>query len=319
MNILFSQPHFPNFEIPTGQQEEHHFHVVQRPCDWGLSGARKRLFHASNAVRIAREARRFDALILCTVGIEAFFVSRLKPLLCPRTRLVCADILVPRPGKSSHAMRTWLRNVDRFVCIRTGDLDTLKQRFGVPASKCRFAFFPANTELPRASASGDYLYAAGNAHRDWGLLLGALELTSWRAILSPGQPLEVPESLRERIEVRSGLGTEEGRALLLEARAVAMPLEDTLLPSGPLVLLDAMVMGQAIVATSVNGTRDYIRDEHTALAVPPGDVKAMAHALNLLQSDETLRHALGKAARVEACTRFSTEGFVAALVEACEE
>ena len=318
MNILFSQPHFPNFEIPTEQQGRHHFHVVRRPNDWGLSGVQKRLFHVKNAVRIAREARRFDALILCTVGIEAFFVSRLKPLLCPRTRLVCADILMPRPGKSSHAMRTWLGNVDRFVCIRTGDLDTLKGRFGVPADKCRFTYFPANKDLPRASASGDYLYAAGNAHRDWSLLLQALELTSWRAVLSPGQPLEIPESLRERIEVRHGLGTEEGRALLLEARAVAMPLEDTLLPSGPLVLLDAMVMGQAIVATSVNGTRDYIRDEHTALVVPHGDVEAMVRALNLLQSDETLRRDLGEAARAEACTRFSIEGFMEALVEACE-
>lgn len=317
MNILFSQPHTPNFEIPTGQQGEHHFHVARRPSDWGLSGARKRLFHVANAVRVAREARRFDALVVCTVGIEAFFVSRLQPLLCPRTRLVCADILVPRPG-TSHAMRTWLRNVDRFVCIRTGDLDTLKRRFGVPSGKCCFAFFPANTDLPRAPASGDYLYAAGNAHRDWALLLGALELTQWRAILSPGQPLEVPEKLRGRVEVRSGLGTDEGRALLLEARAVAMPLEDTLLPSGPLVLLDAMVMGQAIVATSVNGTRDYIRDERTALSVPPGDVKAMARALNLLHGDENLRRNLGEAAREEACTRFSTAQFVAALVEACE-
>ncbi len=318
MNILFSQPHTPNFEIPTGQQGGHHLQVVRRPSDWGLRGARKRLFHVAGAVRVARAARRFDALVLCTVGIEAFFVARLKPLLCPRTRLVCADILVPRPGKSSNAMRSWLRNVDRFVCIRTGDLQTLKERFGVPTSKCRFAFFPANADLPRAPASGDYLYSAGNAHRDWGLLLEALELTQWRAILSPGQPIDVPEKLRERVEVRSGLGTEEGRALLLEARAVAMPLEDTLLPSGPLVLLDAMVMGQAIVTTSVNGTRDYIDDERTALSVPAGDARALARALNLLYNDETLRRNLGNAAREEATSRFSTGQFVAALVEACE-
>ena len=318
MNILFSQPYAPNFEIPSGKQGGHRFRVSRRASDWGLRGARKRLFHAANALRVARQARRFDALVLCTVGIEAFFVSRFKKVLCPRTRLVFADFLVPRPGKSSEQMRSWLSNVDRMVCIRTGDFQTLEQRFGVPSSKCRFAFFPANADLPRAPADGDYLYAAGNAHRDWPLLLEALGDTPWRAILSPGEPIDVPANLCGRVEVRSGLGNKEGRELLQRARAVVMPLEDTPLPSGPLVLLDAMVMGQAIVTTSVNGTRDYIRDGRTALSVPAGDANAMTLALNRLHDDQTLRQNLGQAAREEVCARFSTEQFVAALVEACE-
>lgn len=318
MNIYFSQPHQPNFEIPSGQQGPHRFHVSQRPLGWELRGARGRVFHVRSALRAAREARHFDALVLCTMGIEAFFVARFKNVLCPRTRLVCADLLVPRPSRSARRMRRWLGSVDRVVCIRTGDLQTLERRFGVPSKKCSFAFFPANPDLPRAPADGDYLYAAGNAHRDWPLLLQALESTPWRAILSPGQPLDVPDHLRGRIEVRSGLSTQQGRELLQHARAVAMPLEDTPLPSGPLVLLDAMMMGQAIVTTSVNGTRDYVDDNRTALSVPPGDVGAMAQALNRLHDDQTLRHNLGQAAREEACARFSTAQFVAALVEACE-
>lgn len=318
MNILFSQPANITFEIPTGKQGDHHLHVSRRRLGWGLRGARKRLFDVQNALRVAREARHFEALVLCTVGTEAFFVSRFKRAFCPRTRLVCADILLPRPSRSSDGMRTWLAGVDRFVCIRTGDLKTLERRFGVAPKRCAFAYFPANDKLPRAPAKGDYLYAAGNAHRDWPLLLRALENTPWRAILSPGQSIEVPPSLRERVEMRPGLGTEAGRELLQNARAVAMPLEDTELPSGPLVLLDAMVMGQAIVSTTVNGTRDYLDDGRTALCVPPGDTDAMTVALNRLYQDETLRRDLGGAAREEACARFSTQKFVSALVEACE-
>ena len=318
MNILFSQSSHPTFELPTGQQGRHRFHVSLRPSYWGIKGVRKRLFHIQSAIRIGRWARRFDALALCTVGIEAFFVSRFKKALCPRTRLVCADFLMPRPGKSSDSMRTWLGNIDRMVCIRTGDIATLEQRFGVPADKCRFAYFPANAQLEPLPADGDYLYAAGNAFRDWPLLLHTLEESPWRAILSPGLPLDVPASLSGRVEVRAGLGPEQGRALLRQARAVAMPLQDTPLPSGPLVLLDAMMMGQAVVATSVNGTRDYIADGRTALVVPPGDAAAMAQALTRLHADETLRQQLGGAAREEARTRFSTAGFVQSLVEACE-
>lgn len=318
MNILFSQPHYPNFEIPTGQQGEHQFSVSRRPLDWGLRGARKRLFHVQNAIRVARQARRHDALVLCTVGIEAFFVARLKNLVCPRTRLVCADFLMPREGKSTQKMGLWLQNIDAWVCIRSGDIETLKARFGVDPGKCRFAFFPANADLDRAPATGDYLYAAGNAHRDWPLLLRALEDTPWRAILSPGLPLHVPPALQERVEVRSGLATEQGRELLRNARAVVMPLEDTPLPCGPLVLLDAMMMAQAVVATSVNGTRDYIDNGRTAIVVAPGDVSAMTHALNSLYHDQTQRKTLGEAAREEARTRFSPAQFVAALTGACK-
>ena len=58
-----------------------------------------------------------------------------------------------------------------------------------------------------------------------------------------------------------------------------------------------MVEGKAVVVTDVGGTRDYADDEREALLVPPGDVKALVHALSRLWEDGALRLRLGAAAR----------------------
>ena len=69
------------------------------------------------------------------------------------------------------------------------------------------------------------------------------------------------------------LSPEEGQERMRSSRVVALAFSETTLPSGPTVLLDAMVEGKAIVVTDVGGTRDYADDDHEALLVPPGDAE----------------------------------------------
>jgi glycosyltransferase involved in cell wall biosynthesis len=86
------------------------------------------------------------------------------------------------------------------------------------------------------------------------------------------------------------------------SRLVALAFAETTQPSGPTVLLDAMVEGKAIVVTDVGGTRDYADDDREALLVPPGDVGALEQALTRLWEDRSLRLRLGAAARERAAT-----------------
>ena len=317
MKILFSVSDNQTFGVPSGAWQQHHIDVVARPSEWGLTGGRKKLYHLWCAWNVARQARRYEALALCTVGIEAFFVGLLRRVLCPKTRVVCVDLLIPRVHKSDAQLSRQLRGIDAFVLIRRGDAATLQQRFGYPPERCHFAYFPVARHLPVAQSDGDYLYAAGNAFRDWDTLLKALEIAPHRAILSPGAPLAIAPALRDWVEVRPGLATEEGRELLGHAKFVVMPFVDTPLPSGPLVLLDAMGMGQAIVVSRVNGSRDYVREGETALVVPPGDAPALAKAIARLAGDAQLRQSLGAAAKNDSCTRFDNDAFIAAIVQQC--
>jgi len=63
----------------------------------------------------------------------------------------------------------------------------------------------------------------------------------------------------------------------------------------PLVLLEAMAAGAAIVTTNQNGCREVVGE--AAILVPPGDEQAIRNALQNLASDEDLRVRLGKTAR----------------------
>ena len=61
-------------------------------------------------------------------------------------------------------------------------------------------------------------------------------------------------------------------------------------------LLEAMRAGKSIIATSVGGNTESVRDGVEALIVPPADYKALARALDQLLSDEALRKELSEAA-----------------------
>ena len=81
------------------------------------------------------QARRLDVLVVCNVAIEAFIIAKLRRLLLSRTRVVCADLLVPRKTLLSKLVRSWLKEIDVFVCIHTGDIETLQRLFKVPRER----------------------------------------------------------------------------------------------------------------------------------------------------------------------------------------
>ncbi|GGB38146.1 hypothetical protein GCM10011492_31070 [Flexivirga endophytica] len=187
----------------------------------------------------------------------------------------------------------------------------LQRRFQVPLDRTRFIPWPVLPEvLPESPDEGDYVYSAGWAHRDWPTLVRALETVPVPAILAPGRSLDIPTNLLDRIRVRPTMPSpEDGRALCRGAKIVAVIMRDTELPSGPLVLLDAMAAGKPVVATSANGTRDYITDRVTGLVVPPDDSAALSEALRELSVDEELRRSLGRAARRYVAETNSLEKF----------
>ncbi len=65
----------------------------------------------------------------------------------------------------------------------------------------------------------------------------------------------------------------------------------------PIGLMEAMAMQCAVVATSVDGSRELVTDGVNGLMVPPSDAAALSSALCRLAADRALRVAMGSAAR----------------------
>jgi glycosyltransferase involved in cell wall biosynthesis len=62
----------------------------------------------------------------------------------------------------------------------------------------------------------------------------------------------------------------------------------------PLVAIEALAAGRAVVATAVDGTPEVVRDGVTGLTVAPGDATALAAAIGRLLRDRALRERLAR-------------------------
>jgi glycosyltransferase involved in cell wall biosynthesis len=98
--------------------------------------------------------------------------------------------------------------------------------------------------------------------------------------------------------------------------------------TSPLAFLSAMAAGKPIIATSIPGVRELVRDGVDVLLVAPGDVSGLSKALRHILTDASLRARLGKEAREKAVREFSVQRFaqrccdvfrsvLAAHLEAC--
>jgi D-inositol-3-phosphate glycosyltransferase len=80
------------------------------------------------------------------------------------------------------------------------------------------------------------------------------------------------------------------------------------------VLVEAMAMAKAIVATNSGGVPEIITDGSTGLLVPPRNVPALAESLLKLLNDDHLRSLFSQEARTDALKRFDITHCIDQLV-----
>ena len=77
-------------------------------------------------------------------------------------------------------------------------------------------------------------------------------------------------------------------------------------------LIEAMALGQPVVATDIGPTKEILGDD-TGILVAPGDAHQVASALTILLRDAKLRQRLGKAGRQRVAARFTLDKAVEAI------
>jgi len=95
-------------------------------------------------------------------------------------------------------------------------------------------------------------------------------------------------------------GEAEHETAMLLLAAADVFVNPSYAEGGPTTVLEAAVLGKAIVATDVGGTPEIITDGVSGILVPAGDVAALAQAMIAAATDPGLRGRLGAAAQVEA-------------------
>jgi glycosyltransferase involved in cell wall biosynthesis len=110
--------------------------------------------------------------------------------------------------------------------------------------------------------------------------------------------------LNGAVELPGWVGPDAKAELLAEAACLALPSYDEGLP---LALLEAMLAGVPVVATSVGGVPEIVEHGRHALLVAPRDPEALATALARVLDDPKLAERLSEAARQHACAEYAPD------------
>jgi glycosyltransferase involved in cell wall biosynthesis len=119
--------------------------------------------------------------------------------------------------------------------------------------------------------------------------------------------------LESRVRFLGWLAPAELDAAYRRAAVVAVP---SLWPEPfGMVGLEAMARGRPVLATATGGIPEWLIDGETGLLTPPGDVRALARALERLLDDPDLRARMGAAGAEHVRRRFTATVHVARIEE----
>jgi glycosyltransferase involved in cell wall biosynthesis len=137
----------------------------------------------------------------------------------------------------------------------------------------------------------------------------------------------------ELINLSHALGVSERVVFAGKVAHDALPpyyaaLDVLALPSSPpesfgMVLVEAAACGKPVVASNIPGVRSVVKDGETGLLVLEGDIDDLAHKLDLLLSDSTLRDSMGEVGYAHAQAHYTwsaiAERLEALYMEVLEE
>ena len=263
---------------------------------------------------------------------EALVLAYNEPALAgsaPDRTIVRFDWATPLPRYWNWPL--WLSRFERARYLFPSESERqafLEHHARIPASQLAVIPNAVDLELfqlakPASSRGSDHLLRVGFAGQ-WSARKGIEELLeAWRVLRSGLLNCELclagGPSLWKNISSVTGAEEIAMRVQQMEAResvrlAGALPrsampgfwslVDVAVVPSlyepFGLVALEALACGVPVIASTVGGLKEIVVDGECGLLVPPGDTAALAGALRLLLTDESLRLRLGAGARLRA-------------------
>jgi len=206
------------------------------------------------------------------------------------------------------------REIERLNCLPTGSVRAIPN--GVPLPVTRHRTEPPNLDF--------VVGAVGRFNRQKGLdvLIRAVARVSGASLVLVGDGPE--RAALQRLAAECGIADRVVMTGWTDSATAYLPTFDVLaIPSRyeglPLVLLEGMLTGCAIVATGVGSMPDVLQDGETGALVPVDDVDALRSALVRLRDDLGLRQKLGSAASEFAHRRYTVTTMARRYEEVYEE
>lgn len=274
----------------------------------GMAKGVRRVLHF--VLGMARRIPRCDVVTLHTVTTKLWFTGGLTLLFA---RVMRRHLLIRKfAGTDYNTFRPWKRVLTRWVLAHCDTylaetkhlVDVAKNRDGI--THCRW--FPTHRRLEanpshRTSGGACRRFAFVGQVREYkGIreLVDAAERLDSESTVDVYGPMfdDLPPDLfegRKGSVYRGYLGSREVIPVMREHDALVFPTKATT-EGYPGVILEAYAAGIPVIAT-LCGAIPEIVDDDCGLLVPPGDVDALAEAMNSLSRDPILYTRLQQGAR----------------------
>ncbi|MDZ7697256.1 MAG: glycosyltransferase family 4 protein [Deltaproteobacteria bacterium] len=212
--------------------------------------------------------------------------------------------------------RRALKYTELIIVPSSSEIRIYAKRFLLP--KRKFLHIPYHVN-PRAwqgdRVEGDYVLSAGSSARDyWTFLEAAKAFPSQKFVLISDKRSIENLCIPLNVELHISISYQRYLQKLRHSRIVVIPLQNIRRSAGQRVILEAMAMGKAIIASKTPGVLDYIKHGETGLLVSPESVSGLIKALESLFSNGHLVRELGERARRIAEQRFVFDDIMSQLI-----
>ncbi len=218
--------------------------------------------------------------------------------------------------------------VRKFLCLSRSQARILVERYGVEPGRIRIVFGQVDHRFFRPdhhAVCRPQICSAGMASRDYATLIAAtrdLPIDVRIAVDSPWfqqRPNISHEDLPPRAEMRS-YGTYRAlQHLYAESLFVVVPLREVDFSAGYTVILEAMAMGKAVIASKTKQPDDFIIEGWNGLYVPPGDVDCLRERIRYLIDHPREAERLGRNGRRRVEEHFTLDHYLWRIQDSLQE
>lgn len=244
-----------------------------------------------NPFRVFLHRKEYDRIVAWQqfYGLIYGFFCRLFHAKKYSEVIVMTFIFKEKKGLEGWIYRRFMRYIvtsiyiDRFVVFSKKECSFYSQYFQVPKEK--FVFMKVGAEDKRKGFScekGDRVLSVGRSNRDYDFLIHALEGTNIKGDILCDTYKHVNT---DNFCIYNDVLGDKYYEMLSKAFCVLIPLKDTKISSGQLVLIQAMMFEKPVIITRTQGSEDYVRDGITALVIDKSK-DALLDALERLHDEE---------------------------------
>ena len=172
--------------------------------------------------------------------------------------------------------------IDRFICFSKEESAYYPSLFGV--DKERFVFVPVGISpiINVPQRDDGYIFATGRSNRDYVFLMSVLNKATGYECKIACDTLTCDST--ENVTILNNCHGTEMIELMAHCHCVAIPLKDTTISSGQLVILQAMALGKPVICTDADGIKDYTSAETTIMV--PNSIEKWLNAFGILYNEK---------------------------------